>query len=384
MKLSYLIKGAEVRDRFLAEKLPVGVERSAVGTYETDGGELYILSFVMEKSTIAGAKTLSKLRRTLQDDVNTRVLADDASLKFASTLYPLFAEYERKMRLVITLAMCAEHDNFDNGLVKSLEGLTLEALGRQLFFDQSFQDKVKSRTKDSFKKDDLIDFVTELKEDTVWMQLFGKEPLSSVRDNYSNLCTMRNKVMHHKQITEMDYSCARRMLKTSIKELDVYSDKVRSDVSYLKRQAMHAADAAKIFRENCRSMLQDLDCGFERFAAALNSVHSISSQIDTTSFAPLTSAARSLVDGLGAIQAPGTALALETISQQNQLQKLIPSGMLSSLEACGLPNVDTSALGHIVSANVGTTVSWSDVFEAANDDDSIESEHNPESDEVEE
>ncbi|WP_130810834.1 hypothetical protein [Olsenella sp. Marseille-P4559] len=69
----------EVKDRFLSEELPDGVTRGAVGTYEAEGGELYILSFSVEGSTIAGARTLSKLRCALRDDANTRFLADDAT-----------------------------------------------------------------------------------------------------------------------------------------------------------------------------------------------------------------------------------------------------------------------------------------------------------------
>lgn len=42
MQLVYLIKSAEVKNRFLGERLPDGVVLGAVGTYEADGGNLYI------------------------------------------------------------------------------------------------------------------------------------------------------------------------------------------------------------------------------------------------------------------------------------------------------------------------------------------------------
>lgn len=282
MQLTYLIRNAEVKDRFLGEELPDGVTRGAVGTYEAAGGELYILSFSVEGSTIAGARMLSKLRRALQDDANTRVLVDDASLKFSTTLYPRFAEYERKLRLAITLATCAEHDNFDDKRVKSLEELTLEALGRQLFYDPSLQDKIKSRTNNLFTKDEMIDFVTRLKEDTVWSQLFDEESLSSVRENYFTLCDMRNKVMHHKLITEKDYDCTRKMLRASIGELDAYIERARSDVNYPKRHAARAAGAAKLIWENYESILQNLGGNLGRIAAAANVARDFASQLTRT------------------------------------------------------------------------------------------------------
>lgn len=367
MQLTYLIKNEETKNRFLEAELPDGVVRGAVGTYEADGGKLYILSFSANGSTITGARALSKVRGRLRDDVSTRLLVDDASLKFAYTLYPRFAEYERKLRHAITLATCAEHDNFDNRLVKSLEELTLEQLGRQLFFDTSFQDKVKSRTKDCFTKNEVIDFITRLREKTVWMKLFGEESLSSVRENYFVLCDMRNKVMHHKLITEKNYDRARKMLRRSIDELDAYVDKVRSDVSYPKRHAARAVDAAKLIRENYESMFQNLSGSLEWVAAATSAARKLSSQIDTSSLAPLVaqtagiqeaisknqemwaSMAKSLSDRLGAVQNPGLTSAMEAIGQQTQLQKLMPNEALAGFAS---PAIDFSALGASALLNV--------------------------------
>lgn len=371
MKLTYLIRNDEAKERFLAEKLPTGIARGAVGTYEAEGGRLYILSFSTEGSTIAGARALSKLRSRLRDDANTRLLVDDASLKIANALYPRFADYERKLRVAITLATCAEHDNFDDNLVKSLEELTLEGLGRQLFFDTSFQDKVKSQTKGLFTKDRLVDFITKLQEDTVWMQLFDEESSSSIRENYFALCDMRNKVMHHKLITEKAYDCARHMLRTAIDELNAYVEKIRSDVSYPKRHAVRAVGAAKLIRENYESMFQNLGGSLAQFAAATNAVQKLSSQIDTSSLASLVaqtagiqetinrnremweSVARSMADNLNAVLTPELTSAIEAIGRQAQLQKPINEDTLASLDRPAV-SVDWPALQASTLSNIET------------------------------
>lgn len=348
MQLTYLIKSAEVRDRFISEKLPDGMKRGVVGTYEADGGELYILSFSVNGSTLAGARALSKLRGSLRDAVNARLLVDDVSLKFANSLYPRFAEYERKLRLAITLATCAEHDNFDDSLVKSLEQLTLEGLGRQLFFDTSFQGKVKSKIKDLFTKCEIVDFITGLQEDTVWIQLFREETLPSVRKNYYALCDMRNKVMHHKLITEEAYDRARRMLRASIGELDAYVEKIRSDVSYPKQHAARAASAAKLIRENYESMFQNLGGSSEQFAALAIAAQKAASLIDTSELASIvaqTAGIQEMIDknretwasvarvasSLGIAQTPGLTSAIDAIGQQTQLQKLISDEAFANL-----------------------------------------------------
>lgn len=251
MKITYLIRNDKVKHQLVHKKLPEGVARGTVGTYEAEGGKLFLLSFTVDGSTIAGAQQLAKLRDELQDDANTRLLVDDASLRFARALYPRFAEYERKLRCAITLATCAKYDNFDDPLVKSLEELTLEKLGEQLFCDKSFQGKIRNLTKHPFTKDELTKLLSRLNETTVWSALFGDETLSSVRKNYASLCDKRNKVMHQRLITKEDYDCARKMLRTSIHELDAYIEKVRSDVmSYPEKYAARAASAAKLLRDN--------------------------------------------------------------------------------------------------------------------------------------
>lgn len=252
MKITYLIRNDKVKNQLLHKKLPKGVARSTVGTYEAEGGRLFLLSFTVDGSTIAGARKLAKLRDELQDDANTRLLVDDASLKFARALYPRFAEYERKLRCAITLATCAKYDNFDDPLVKSLENLPLKKLEERLFCDKSFQDKIRNLTKKTdFTKNDVTDLLSRSNETTVWSALFGGEDLSSVRENFRQLREMRNGVMHQRLITEGNYDRARKMLRTSIHELDTYIEKVRSYVmSYLERQAARAASAAKLLRDN--------------------------------------------------------------------------------------------------------------------------------------
>lgn len=61
MKITYLIRNDEVKDRFVAEGLSEGVAHSTVGTHEAEGGRLFFLSFTVDGSTIAGARKLAKL-----------------------------------------------------------------------------------------------------------------------------------------------------------------------------------------------------------------------------------------------------------------------------------------------------------------------------------
>lgn len=277
LKLTYLIRNAEVRDHFLKEELPKGVSCDVVGTYVMDDGrELYILSFSTNGRTIAGARRLSRLRYKLRKEA-ARLLVDDASLKFAIMLYPRLAEYERKLRCVITLAICTGQGNSDERLVNDLEQLSLEQLGERIFCDRSFQNEMKDVIKgNSFTKDKIAKRLERLNEDTVWDRLFEPEALASVRLNYDTLRGVRNQVMHHHLITESYYDKAREMLNDVINELDTYIEKVRSDVNYSKQQIMRAADAIKLFRENYESELQNYADSLKRIADSVSAVQGIS------------------------------------------------------------------------------------------------------------
>lgn len=380
MQLVYLIKSAEVKNRFLGERLPDGVVLGAVGTYEADGGNLYIISFRVDGFTISGARTLARLRHKLCHDANARLLTDDPSQKFAIALYPRFAEYERKLRRAIVLAMCAERDNYDNGLANGLERLSLEGLGRQLFYDTAFQNKIKSKTKESFTKEEIVSFASKLEESTVWAQLFGEGALSNVSKNYFELCGMRNKVMHQRLITEKDYDRTRKMLKESTSALDIYAEKVRSDVSYPKRHAGCAADAAKILRENYTSMFRNLDDGLGQLSTAVNAAQDLTSGVDLSSFAQFAEkmagvqevidrnremcelASRAMSNGLVASQSSIFNSGLGVIAQQIESRKRINEGIAASLsQSSAFANWSTSQVNSLSHADACASHSVSNI-----------------------
>lgn len=365
MQLTYLIKNSETKKQFLDTDLPNEVTRETVGTYKADGGELYLLSFSVDGSTISDAKTLSNLRSKLRDGDGVRLLVDDASLKFATILYPRFAEYERKLRRIITLATCAEYDNFDNGLVLSLENLTLTQLGNQLFYDRSFQDKIKNKIKDHFTKDEINKYIFQLDENTVWSNLFGDELLLTVRKNYRYLCSMRNKVMHQRLITGSQYDCARKMLRKSIEELDTYTRQILSDVNYPKEHADCAAIAAQLVQKNYRSIFQNLTGSLEHFTTIASTIQNALNSIDTNSLASLATrmaeiqeaisanqalmaSVQSVSSKIDAVQMPDLTSVFETIGQQTQLQKFISeealSGLTRSSASLDWPELQSDAL----------------------------------------
>lgn len=285
LKIAFLIQSNEVKDGFLHADLPEGVLRGRVGIYHANGGELYFLSFSAEKSTISNAKKLARLRDMLADE-HAKLLVDDVSLKFTTALYPLFAEYERKLRCAITLATCAEHDNFDDKLVGGLEHHSLDSLGKTLFYSNSFQDRVvdrvKNKSRNPFTKEEISNLIARLEEDTIWSSLFNDDEMGLVRKNYTTLQEMRNDVMHHRVVSSGWYDRARSMLRSTIDVLDSYIEHVRSDVSYPKRQAMRAVGAAKILHANLDSMTKGLSATLSQMIDTASIARSLTSQIDAS------------------------------------------------------------------------------------------------------
>lgn len=133
MQLSYLVQDEKTKENIIGKDLPEGTTLDSVEKHDAKGGRLYFVTFSAESNTLSSARALSRLRDSLPAKKHVRILRDDASFRFAKALYPKLADYERALRRVLTLSMCAEHDNFEDKLVKNLEEATLSELGLRLF-----------------------------------------------------------------------------------------------------------------------------------------------------------------------------------------------------------------------------------------------------------
>lgn len=258
MKITFLIRGEDVKEQFSRHELTDGILRT-VGTYKAEGGDLFFVSYSIGGNTIGNARALARLRDKLPLNKDVRVLRDEASEKFCELLYPHFCRFEKGLREAITVATCAEQGNFDEKRVVELEEkLTLEALYSALFIDSKFVKEAKNLTKSDFTRDQLIEMLGSLDECLLWNVLFSIDDMPTFRDRRIEIKDLRNDVMHYHKMDEATYEDAKALLKAVNNEIDDYLDKVRSDISYPRGKAGNAKMAAQMINESYASMLEDI------------------------------------------------------------------------------------------------------------------------------
>lgn len=260
MKLIYLVQGEKTRESFAGRALPEGIVRDIkpYGKLGEDG--ISVITFECETDGIGAAKKLAAFRDELPKKSHTHLIEDEPSLKLCEKLYPLLAHYERELRKAITLAMCTEEKNFSDRIVNGLSDSTLSGLGVQLFYDSKFDYDTRTlitEKKTKISKAELLKEIKQIEEKTVWDDIFSNEPLESVKGHYDRLCTIRNDVTHHQTISPSEYEEARRLLSSSIAELEKYTLHQLQDDEYAEEQTGKALTAAKRLGSNYAAMLSE-------------------------------------------------------------------------------------------------------------------------------
>lgn len=261
MELTYLVKGEDAKEEILSKPLPSDLFSKSTKQYGGKENSLYFVTIEIQSNTVKGAKILARFRDGIRNSKHTYLLVDDPSAKFCAMAYPKFAEYERKLREVILLAMFAEPDNFNDKLVRSLSELSLARLGRDMFHSASFEVEVKEKfgqKTSRFTKEEVLDYVAQLDEETVWGQLFGDGVLPSVKHNYWPLNQFRNDVMHHHTIGAKQYEMMVRLLRESTLELKEYINHIRYDSDYSREHSEGALSAARALGERYANMFAEL------------------------------------------------------------------------------------------------------------------------------
>ena len=349
MQLSYLAQGEKTKETISGKNLPEGIALDSVEKYDAKGGQLYFITFSTKSDTLSSARALSRLRDSLPAKKHVRILRDDASAKFAKALYPKLADYERALRRVLTLSMCAEHDNFEDKLVKNLDESTLSELGSKLFYSDVFKEEVFDlvNSKGPISKSDFLARIEGIEERTVWNDLFGDGELKGVRENFRAINKIRNKVMHHRTISAKEYDEAKELLAESTGELETYANHIHEDPSYQKRHSANALSAARLLGGNYASEVAGAQVFLDKIAPLLSSqsfadyyalsdsvsaAAKVLSQsvatIDPSRLSAVSSLAEALSESITKIQGPALQAAISQLTQN-----AIPSGLTTSLLA---------------------------------------------------
>lgn len=209
------------------EELPSadGNEGEWMATSEFGKTGAMIVSYHCGKENEKTAIRLSMLNEEIIVKFKPYVLTNEASAYFNKRLYPLFNEFERKLRKIIYLATTYTQNEDGKKVADSIEKDDFGKIFDKLFTDEVFIKNVKSIVNDNghnhYSKTEILQKLHKQEENTLWDKLVGNDNVSSLTSNYLDVKDFRNDVMHAHNINHTDYKIAKRLIKKINSELDV-------------------------------------------------------------------------------------------------------------------------------------------------------------------
>lgn len=209
------------------DELPVanGDEGEWIVTREFGKDNSLIVAYHCGKENEKTAIRLSMLNEEIFSKFKPFVLTNEASAYFNKRLYPLFNEFERKLRKIIYLATTYTQNEEGKKVADSIEKDDFGKIFDKLFTDETFIKTVKSIVNDNgrnhYSKAEILQKLHKQEENTLWDKLVGNDNVSSLTSNYLDVKSFRNDVMHAHNIDYKDYKIAKSLIKKINSELDV-------------------------------------------------------------------------------------------------------------------------------------------------------------------
>lgn len=191
--------------------------------------EAFIVKYYTDTNNEDDAKLLSELDEVIRSEFHTTTLTNEAAAYFNKRLYPLFNEFERKLRKVIYLASTYNDVKEAESVVNNIEKYTFEQMYKILFTDERLKKNVTSRFNNgnNYSKKDLIAIIQDIPESTTWHVIFG-DALECVPDDFLRIKEYRNDTMHAHNINYKEFISAKNLLnkvnQAIDKEIGLYLD----------------------------------------------------------------------------------------------------------------------------------------------------------------
>lgn len=189
-----------------------------------DNSDCRIVKYTVGGGDEDSAKLLSAINEIVVDKYKPTVLTNESSTYFNKRLFPLFNEFERKLRKLVYLKSALYNKKEETKAVYNLEAMTFNEIFEILFTDRDFMLKLKEKVNDKFYKfssTSIAKLINELPEITLWGKLFKKGAVNNLENNFDTIKKYRNDVMHAHNTNYKNYKDAFKLIKTTNAELDL-------------------------------------------------------------------------------------------------------------------------------------------------------------------
>lgn len=250
MKQEYLF----VEDTHKAEVESYKPENVRCSIQNIEDSSCWIAVYEASGENLPSAKILSKINDYITSKFHPTILTNESAAYFNKSLYPYFNEFERKLRKLLYLKSALQHDATASQNIKALESKDLGTIFELLFTDTQFIKDVKKSINEKswqFTRDELINTINNLSENTVWDSLIGHETISVLRSDFIRVKNYRNDVMHAHNMDAASYTSALGIIKKINDQLDDELNKL------VKSPEKAEADNAQLFNPTLNQALKD-------------------------------------------------------------------------------------------------------------------------------
>lgn len=224
--------------------------------YDIDNSDCWIVTYSRSGENENSARCLSAAHNYVVSNFYPIVLSNGCSAYYNKALYPLFNEFERKLRKLLYLKSALSRDAQGSALIKDLESKDFGEIFTLLFSDQQFvrdtRTTVNARTW-QFTKTEIIAAIQELSENTVWDSLIGKDAVPLLRSDFVRVQSYRNDIMHAHSMDTANYTDAAKLIKEINRQLDAEIGKIIGIKEEVKE------DSAQNFNTALGDAIRNLD-----------------------------------------------------------------------------------------------------------------------------
>lgn len=177
----------------------------------------------MPSESESSAKKLSEINDKIIEKYNPTILSNESSAYFNKKLYPLFNEFERKLRKLLYLKSALSTKTKETENIKDLEGKDFGEIFTMLFTDSEFVKETKKSVNEKtwqFTKKEILDMLQEKAEHTLWENLIGKNSVPLLCSDFIKVKNFRNDVMHAHNMNTKSFNAAKSLMKKINEQLD--------------------------------------------------------------------------------------------------------------------------------------------------------------------
>lgn len=203
---------------------------------EIEGSLFWIATYKIDGNNEDSARKMSEVHQTIME-YSPLVLSCESSAYYNKILFPLVNELERKLRYLLYLAVSISDNDDAKKHISLLEEKDFGEIFELLFIDSKFIKKIRLRVnaenksefsgKDKYTKDEIQSYLDSLDEHTLWDAIFSESNVPTLRNQFRDVQTYRNDVMHAHNISKETFNKSRTVFNKINKELDnaIYEQK---------------------------------------------------------------------------------------------------------------------------------------------------------------